>query len=119
MLEPLLFSIFNNDIFYLNFDCNTCSLADDTALYACNKSIGIVITDVESTFTSTLPVAELGGKAPPVGSSRQILSKNSEVTGQIHTIFLLENHFLLEHQCSYIPSLMKNTCYRQIFRSIC
>jgi len=52
-------------------------------------------------------------------SSRQILSKSSEAKGQIHDFFNAKIPFLLEPRYSCMPFLMKNTCNRQVFPSIC
>ena len=38
----------------MNFDCNICNFVDDTTLYACNKSIDLMFTEVENTLTSIL-----------------------------------------------------------------
>ena len=54
VLGPLLFNIFVNDIFYINFDCDICSFADDITLYSCRPSIDVVITEVENTLLTIL-----------------------------------------------------------------
>ena len=63
MLGPLLYSIFINDMFYMNFDCSNCNFADDIALYSCRQSMDIVITEIENTLTSILVWFDQNGMA--------------------------------------------------------
>ena len=47
MLSPLLFNIFINGMFYLDLASEICNFADDTAIYACDRSIDTVIVKLE------------------------------------------------------------------------
>ena len=51
-LGPLVFNIFINDIFYMNWDCNMCNFAEDTTPFSYRPSIDVVITEVENTITA-------------------------------------------------------------------
>ena len=46
-LEPLLFWIFTTNIFYLNFDVEFASYADDTLPYICVQHFSIIINFLE------------------------------------------------------------------------
>ena len=43
VLDPLLFNIFINDMFYLDLKSEICNFADNAKIYACDKSIDTVI----------------------------------------------------------------------------
>ena len=47
VLEPLLFNIYINDLFYLTEMADVCNYADDTTLYACNWDLKSLITRLE------------------------------------------------------------------------
>ena len=61
MLGPLLFNIFVNGIFCMNWDCNSCNFAEDTTLYSCRSSIDLVIDEEENTLTSILTLFDQNG----------------------------------------------------------
>ena len=46
-LGPLLFNIYINDMFMGLTDTEVCNYADDTTLYACNKSLQNVVDSLE------------------------------------------------------------------------
>ena len=47
VLGPLLFNVFINDLFYLDLESEICNYADDTTIYACDKSIDTVIVKLK------------------------------------------------------------------------
>ena len=47
VLGPLLFNIYINDMFLGLTDTEVCNYADDTTLYACNKSLQNVVNSLE------------------------------------------------------------------------
>ena len=47
VLGPLLFNIYINDMFMGLTDTEVCNYADDTTLYACNKSLQNVVNSLE------------------------------------------------------------------------
>ena len=42
VLEPLLFNLFTNDIFFLVNDTEVCNYADDTTIFACDSDVNKV-----------------------------------------------------------------------------
>ena len=47
VLGPLLFNIFINDMFYSDLESEICHFANDTTIYACDKSIDTVIVKLD------------------------------------------------------------------------
>ena len=47
VLGPLLFNIYINDLFFIIKQTNVCNYADDTTLYACNKSLNELLLSLE------------------------------------------------------------------------
>ena len=47
ILDPLLFSIYLNDLFYLVESTNICNFEDDTTFYACAKDLNSLINRLE------------------------------------------------------------------------
>ena len=47
VLSPLLCSIFINDMFYIDLECEICNFADDTTIYACERPIDTVTVKLE------------------------------------------------------------------------
>ena len=84
VLGPLLFNIYINDIFYMNFDCDICNFADDITLYLCRPSIDVVITEVENTLMTILTWFDQNRMAANIARFRMMfLGKN------VHTKFHL------------------------------
>ena len=54
VLGPLLFNIFINDMLYLNLESEIRNIADDTTVYACDKSIDTVIVKLEDDLQKIL-----------------------------------------------------------------
>ena len=53
-LGHLLVNIFINDMFYIDLKSENCNFADDTTIYACDKSIDAVIVKLEGDLQKTL-----------------------------------------------------------------
>ena len=49
-----IFNIFINDMFYLDLESAICNFADDTTIYACDKSIDTVIVKLEDDLQKIL-----------------------------------------------------------------
>ena len=47
VLGPLLFNICINDLSFIIKQTNVCNYADDTTLYACNKSLNEILLSLE------------------------------------------------------------------------
>ena len=47
VLGPILFNIYINDLFWMNSLTDVCNFADDTTLYACDKSLESVLQNLE------------------------------------------------------------------------
>ena len=46
VLEPILFNIYLNDLFYF-LHCKICNFADDTTPYVCDKNLNFVMQQLE------------------------------------------------------------------------
>ena len=51
---PKWFNIYLNDLFYLFLNTEVCNIADDTAPYACDADLGVLLQNVESDVASAL-----------------------------------------------------------------
>ena len=47
VLDPLLFNIYVNDLFYLAESTEVCNFADDKTFFACNKDLKTLISRLE------------------------------------------------------------------------
>ena len=54
VLDPLLFNIYINDLFYIFMNTSVCNIADDTTPYACDKDLPTLLHNLESDIISAM-----------------------------------------------------------------
>ena len=47
VLDPVLFNIYLNDLFFTLFSVNVCNFADDTTPFVCKLNLEVVLTQLE------------------------------------------------------------------------
>ena len=54
VLDPLLFNLYLNDLFFFLQDINICDFADDTAPFVCNETFESVLDKLEGNSELTI-----------------------------------------------------------------
>ena len=94
ILGPLFFNIYLNDLFFIELKSNLCNFADDNTIYACDTSLDVLVSKLESSAEAVIKWFDYNCMKLNESKCKLLISGNKEevIMASVRKSQIIESH---------------------------